>query len=162
VERHRTGGMTAIAVITIVFGCLETFAGLFQLLGTLALMLELLRQGVFAIPMARLAFALLVLATGIVGLIAGIGLFSPRPWARTLSFVFAALLILSAVFSFFNVPIIASIGSYDIGSLAAYDLVRLIIFCGIYLVVPAFYALLLCATLFNPAWRSNFAKGSTP
>jgi hypothetical protein len=147
VESNRAGGMPAIAALNIIVGGLEILAGLFQLLGAVVLMLELSRQGVFHIPMARLAFSLLVLATGIVGLIAGVGLFSRRASARTLSFVFAGLLILSAVLSCFKIPIIASIGSYDIGSLPTSGLVRLILFSAIYVVVPVLYSFLLCATL---------------
>jgi hypothetical protein len=147
VESDRAGGMPAIAVLNIIVGGLEILAGLFQLLGAIVLMLELSRQGVFHIPLVRLAFALLVLATGIVGLIAGIGLFSRRSWARPLSFVFAGLLILSAGFSCFLIPIIASIGTYDIGSLTTSALARLTLFAAIYVVVPVLYSLFLCATL---------------
>jgi hypothetical protein len=161
VDRHRTGGMTAIAALNIIVGTLQILAGLFQLLGALVLMRELSRQGVFDIPLARVTFSLLILAAGVVGIIAGLGLFSLRPWARALSFVFAALLILSSVFSYFSVPILASIGTYDIGSISGSGLVRLVIFGAIYVVVPVVYSLVLCATLFSPAWKSTFAKGST-
>ena len=146
-ESDRTGAMTAIAALAIIVGGLEILGGLFQLLGAVALMLELNRQGVFDIPMARLAFALLVLATGIVGLIAGFGLFSLRPWARTLSFVFAGLLIISAALSCFTIPIIASIGTYDFGSLPASGLARLIIFSATYVVVPVLCSVVLCVAL---------------
>ncbi len=96
-ERHRTGGMTAIAVGNIFLGGLGILNGLFLVLGFLAFMYELLRLGVFEFPIARLAFPLLVLATGIVGLIAGIGIFMLRPWARVLSLVYGGLLIVSCV-----------------------------------------------------------------
>jgi hypothetical protein len=88
VERHRTGGMTAIAVLNIILGGFVILNGLFHVLGYLVLMYELLRLGVFEIPLARLAVSLPILATGIVGLIAGIGIFRLRPWARTLSLLF--------------------------------------------------------------------------
>ena len=156
-ERHRTGGMTAIAVFTIILGGLEILAGLFELLGSFVLMFELLRLGVFEIP-TRLTFSLLILATGIVGLISGIGMFGLRPRARTLSLVFGALLILSTVFSYFTVPIIATIGTYDIGSISAYNLARLIIFAAIYVVLPVLYSLPLCVVLCNPAWKTAFSK----
>ena len=158
-ERHRTGGMTAIAVLNIIFGGLGILNGLFNVLGALALMRELLRLGVFEIPVARLTFSLLTLATGIVGLIAGIGIFALRPWARALSLVYGGLLILSSVFSFFIVPILASIGTYDIGSIDAYGLARLIIFSVIYVVFPVPYSLLLWVVFCTPAWRTTFAKG---
>jgi hypothetical protein len=158
VDRHRTGGMTAIAVLNIVFGGLVILNGLFQLLGSLALMSELSRLGVFQIPMARLTFSLLVLATGIVGLIAGIGMFALHPWARALSFVFGGLLLVSAVFSFFIVPIIATIGTYDIGSLGAYDLARLVIFSSLYVVLPVIFSVVLFIVFNNSAWKTTFAK----
>jgi hypothetical protein len=156
--------MTAIAVLTIIFGGLGILSGLFHVLGSLVLMYELLRLGVFEIPIAStysLPFSLLVLATGIVGLIAGIGMFALRPWARELSLVYGGLLILSSVFSFFTLPIIATIGTYDIGSISASGLARLIIFGVIYLVLPVLYPLLLCVVFFSPAWKITFAKGRT-
>jgi uncharacterized membrane protein (DUF2068 family) len=160
-ESHRTGGMTAIAVLNIIFGGLGILNGLFNVLGSLALMHELLRLGVFEIPMARAAFSVLTLATGIVGLIAGIGIFALRPWARALSLVYAGLLILSCVFSFFTVPILASIATYNIGSIDAHGLARLIIFSVIYVVVPVPYSLVLCVVFNKPAWKAAFAKGFT-
>lgn len=160
-DRRRTGGMTAIAVLNIIVGGLVILSGLFQLLGAIVLMSELSRLGVFEIPMARLTFSLLILATGVVGLIAGVGMLGPRPWARALSLVFAGLLIVSAVFSYFTVPIIATIGAYDIGSIDAYNLARLIIFSVIYVVLPVLYSILLCLVFYRPAWKTAFAKGST-
>jgi hypothetical protein len=159
VERHRTGGMTVIAVLNIIFGGLEILKGLFHALGAIVLMFELLRVGAFDIPLARVAFSLLLLATGIVGLIAGIGLFALRSWARTLSLVFAGLLILSCALSFLTVPILASIGSYDLGSLSPDNLARLIIFVALYAVFPVPYALLLWVVFHQPAWKTAFAKG---
>jgi hypothetical protein len=162
VDKQRAGGITAIALLNIVVGGLEMFAGIFQLLGVTFLMLELARQGVPGIPMARLSFSLLVLATGIVGLVAGIGLFSLRPSARTLSFLFAGMLVLSAVLSWFTIPIIASIGTYDIRSIGAGSLTRLIIFCAVYVVVPVLYSLVLSTTLNSAALRNAFATASPP
>jgi len=147
VESDRADGRPAIAALNVIVGGLLILAGLFQLLGVVILMLELFRQGVFYIPMPRLAFSLLVLATGIDGLIAGIGLLSSRPSARPLSFVFAGLLVLSAVLSCFAIPILASIATYNIGSLPASGLARLILFAAIYVVVPILYSLFLCVTL---------------
>ena len=160
VERHRTGGMTAIAVVNIFFGGLGILNGLYLVLGFLALIYELLRLGVFEYPIARLPFPLLILATGIVGLVAGIGILVLRPWARALSLVYGGLLILSCVGSFVAVPIIATIGTYDVGSIDAYGLARLIIFSAIYVVIPVPYSLLLCVVFYKPAWKTTFAKAS--
>src|SRR5262249_38271017 len=127
---HRTGGMTAIAVLNIVLGGMQILAGLFHLLGSFVLMFELLRMGAFDIPIARVALSLLLLATGIVGIVAGSGIFRLRSWARTLSLVYAGLLILSCALSYFTLPIVASmasIGTYDVGSLSSYDLARVIV-----------------------------------
>ena len=160
-ETNRTGGMTAIAVLNIILGGIGILNGLFLLLGALYLISELLRLGAFSIPIARLAFALLILATGVVGLIAGIGILRLRPWARALSLMYGGLLILSSVCSYLAVPIIATIGTYDIGSISAEGLVRLIIFSAIYVVLPVPYSLVLCIVFHKPAWKTIFA-GSGP
>jgi hypothetical protein len=159
VERHRTGGMTAIAVLNIIFGGLEILKGLFHALGAFVQMYELLRLGAFGIPLDRAALSLLLLATGIVGLIAGIGLFALRSSARTLSLVFAGLLILSSALSFVTLPILTSIGTYDLGSLESYNLARLIIFVVLHVVFPVPYAFLLYVVFHKPAWKTAFAKG---
>jgi hypothetical protein len=155
VEKHRTGGMTAIAVLNFILGGIGILNGLFLLLGVFYLMSELLRLGVFSIPTTRLAFALLILATGVVGLIAGIGVFRLRPWARALSLVYAGLLILSSVLSCLSVPIIATIGTYDISSISADDLARLIIFSAIYVILPVPYSLVLCVVFYKPASKTT-------
>ena len=160
-DPHRTGGMTAIAVLSIIFGGVGILSGLFQLVGAFAMLHELWRLGVYEIPAPRFAFAFVLLATGVIGLVAGIGIFKLRPWARALSFVYAALLIASAALSYKMVPIIATIGTYDIGSVSADGLVRLIIFSLIYVVIPVPYALLLCLVLSKPAWKAAFANSRT-
>jgi hypothetical protein len=161
VEVHRTAGMTAIAIISIVLGVLEILNGLFRLCGTIVLIYELLRLDVFELPMARLLFSLLILATGIVGVIAGFGTWTLRPWTRPLNLVFGGLLILSIVSSYFIVPIISSIGTYDLRSLDTRGLARLIIFGLIDVVLPVSYAPLLFVVLSEPAWKTAFANGKT-
>jgi hypothetical protein len=158
-EGQRTGGMTVIAVLNIIVGGLAILSGLFQGLGALMLMFELLRVGAFDIPVAHATFSLLLLATGIIGITAGIKMFALRASARPLSLAFAGLSILSAAFSFLTVPIIASIGTYDIGSLSSYNLARLTIFSVIYVVLPVSYAVVLCAVFYQPAWKAAFATG---
>src|ERR1700712_4153761 len=153
-EKHRTGGTTAIAILNIILGGIGILNGLFLLLGVLYLMSELLRLGAFSIPTARLAFSLLILATGVVGLIAGTGIFRLRPWARASSLVYAGLLILSSVLSYLSVPIIATIGTYDISSISADGLARLIIFSAIYVVLPVPYSLILCVVFYKPASKT--------
>ena len=160
-EKQRTGGMTAIAALNIILGGIGILNGLQLLLGALYLMSELSRLGVFSIPIARLAFALLILATGVVGLIAGIGILRLRPWARALSLMYGGLLILSAVFSYLAVPIIATIGTYDIGSIDAGGMARLILFSAIYVLFPVPYSLVLCVVFYKPAWKTTFATSRT-
>jgi hypothetical protein len=151
--------MTAIAVLNIIMGILEILNGLFQLARALTLFYNMLQVGLFEVPTTDLAFSLLLLATGTVGLIAGIGISGLRPWARTLSLVFGGLLILSAVASYFIVPIIASIGTYDLGSISAEGLARLIIFSAVDVVLPVPYALILFVVFSKPLWKSTFAEG---
>ena len=159
-ERRRTGGTTAIAILNIVFGGLGVLNGLFHLLGAAVLMFELLRLGVFEIPVARLAFSLLLLATGVVGVIAGVGMLALRPWARALSLGYGGLLILCCGFSFLMVPIIATIGTYNIGSVDAYGLARLILFSALYVVLPVIYSIVLGVVFYTRGWKTAFAKGS--
>jgi hypothetical protein len=159
VEKHRTGGMTAIAVLSIIMGILEILNGLFQLAVVLTLIYNQLQLGFFEMPGASLALSLLLLATGTVGLIAGIGMLRLRPWARELSLVFGGLLILSSVAAYFIVPIIASIGTYALGSISAEGLARLIVFGAVDVVLPVPYALILFVVFSKPLWKSTFAKG---
>jgi hypothetical protein len=150
--------MTAVAVLNIVFGGLVILMGLFLALGVLALLYEQTRLGVFALPTARSAFAILVLATGIVGLVAAIGILKLRPWAGGTSQAFAGLLIICCVLSFLLVPIIASIGTYDLRVIDAFNLVRLALFSAIFLAIPMIYAPILFIAFSRPAWKAAFAK----
>jgi hypothetical protein len=71
--------MTVTAILSIVFGGIEILNGLFQLAGAFVFMYELLRMGAgLEIPVARLAFALVVLTAGVIGIIAGVRTFSAR------------------------------------------------------------------------------------
>ncbi len=88
-EARRTGGMTVIAVLNIVVGGIEILAGLFPLRGALEWGVDM-----FIVPAALVAFALLIFATGAVGIIGGIGMLRLRSWARRSSLVFGGLLIL--------------------------------------------------------------------
>jgi hypothetical protein len=159
-ERHRTGGMTVIAVLNIVVGGIAILAGLSQLLGALYDKWE----GIFAIPAGIVAFGLLILAAGIVGIIAGIAMLGLHSWARRLSLAFGGLLImvvggvliLAAVFTPFIIPVIAAYGTYDLDPLRSHDLT---LFAVIYAVLPVSYALVLCVVFRTPAWRATFAKG---
>jgi hypothetical protein len=156
--------MIAVAVFNTCFGGLVILMGLFLALGVMAFTLELLRLGGgFEIPVARAAFALLVLATGIVGLVAGIGMLKPRHWARTASLAFASLLIMSCVLSFFAVPAIASIGTIgasDLRAVDTFDLVRLALFVAIFIAIPVIYAPILCIVFNTRAWKTAFAEGA--
>jgi hypothetical protein len=146
--------MTAIAVLNIVVGAIVILGGLFQLLYALTLFWELLRMGVFDVPALRLLFSFLLLATGIVGLIAGVRMLALRPSARELSLVFGGLLIASAVLSYFTVPIIASIGTYNLSAISAGGLARLTIFCLVYVVVPVSCAVILFVIFSRPSWKA--------
>jgi hypothetical protein len=141
-ETHRTGGMIVIAVLNIVVGGIEILAGLFPLRGALEWGVDML-----IVPAALVAFALLIFAAGVVGIIAGIGMLRLRSWARRLSLVFGGLLILVsgglllliAAFTPFIMPIIASIGTYD----PTVDQAAMILFTVTYVVLPVFYACVL-------------------
>ena len=157
-ERHRTGGMTVIAVLDIVVGGFAIIAGLSQL----ADVYDLLRVGDIIILVARVAFGLPILAAGVVGIIAGIAMLALRSSARALSLVFGGLLILTpvlllvlmAVFTPLIIPVLASIGTYDLSAGNR----GLILFAGIYVALPVSYAVVLCVAFRKPAWRATFAK----
>jgi ABC-type polysaccharide/polyol phosphate export permease len=151
--------MIAVAVLNICFGVLVILMGLFLALGVMALLYEQSRLGVFELPVARTAFAVLVLVTGIIGLVAGIGIFSLRPSARALSLAFAVLLIVCCALSFFLVPIIGSIGTYDLRTIDAFNLVRLAAFSAIFIAIPVIYAPILCIAFNKRAWKTVFAEG---
>jgi hypothetical protein len=163
-EKRRTGGMTAIAVLNVIVGGLVILTGLFRLFGSGVLIYELTKFNVFDMGallhsvLPRLAFALLVLAAGVAGLIAGIGMFALHPWSRTLSLLCGVLLILSAAFSYLIVPIIATIGTYNVTAIDSAGLVRLIVTSTIYVVLPVAYAIVLFVVFHRPAWRSTFAR----
>jgi hypothetical protein len=161
VARYRTVGMTALAVANSFIGGIGILNGIFLALGCAVTMYELFRFGIFEIPVVRVAFAILVLATGIVGLVAGIGILKSRPWARTLNLVYAGLLLLSCVGSYVIEPIIATIGTYDIGSIDASGLTRLIIFGTIDVAIPVPYALVLCVAFRKSARATHFAEDPT-
>ena len=157
-EQHRTGGMTVIAVLTIVVGGIETLAGLCQLVDVP----DLLRVGDIFILVARVAFGLPILAAGVVGIIAGIAILALRSWARAVSLVFGGLLfltpvlllILMSVFTPLIIPVFASIGSYDLSAANP----GLILFAGIYVALPVSYAVVLCVVFRKPAWRATSAE----
>src|SRR5690242_8150763 len=86
--------MTVIAVLNILVGGIEIVAGLFPLRNALVWMYEEWLTVIFVIPAALLAFALLVLAAGTIGIIAGIGTLRLRPSARRSSLLFGGLLLL--------------------------------------------------------------------
>lgn len=154
-EQHRTGGMTVIAVLTIVVGGIATLAGLCQLVDVP----DLLRVGDIFILVARAAFGLPILAAGVVGIIAGIAILALRSWARAVSLVFGGLLflmpvlllILMSVFTPLIIPVLASIGSYDLSA----GNPGLILFAGIYVALPVSYAVVLCVVFRKPAWRAE-------
>jgi hypothetical protein len=150
--------MTATAVLSIFFGSVGILNGVYLLLGAVVMLYELLRFGIFMIPMARFAFAFLILGTGIVGLIAGVGVLRLRSWARPLSLVYAGLLIFSCVCSFFSLSIISTIGTYDIRTVNGYDLARLIVFSVVHILIPLSYSLLLTIVFYRPGWKAAFAK----
>ncbi len=158
-ETHRTGGMTVIAVLDIVVGGTEILAGLFQLVGTVDMMPP---SGSFGIlETVRTAFALPILAAGVVGIIAGIGMLALRSWARTVSLAFSGLLILTSVFLLFLtsaltlllLPVLASIDGSDPTTAG------LILFAVVYVALPVSYAFVLWIAFSRPAWRATFAKG---
>jgi hypothetical protein len=162
-EARRTGGMTVIAILSILVGGIEILAGVFPLWSALDMIYYEGWTVIVAIPAGLIAFALLLFAAGTVGGIAGLGTFRLRSSARRLSLMFGGLLLLVPIgclmlisaFTPFIMPIIASIGSYD----PSVDRVAMIAFAVVYLGLPAFYAVVLFIAFNRPAWQATFARG---
>jgi uncharacterized membrane protein (DUF2068 family) len=144
--------MTALAVLNIVFGGLGIASGLLRVPRSIVLMYESWRLNVLMFSTTSGALiALLILAAGVVGLIAGIGIFALRPWARTLSLVYGGLFVFSSVVSF-----AASI----VSSHGAYDVTIIMILVVMYVAIPVAYALVLFLAFQRPGWKATFADGS--
>jgi hypothetical protein len=113
--RERTGGMTAIGVLNLVFGGFGIIFALFGILIALAgIRRGILIEGFMGIPgisadketimLKMLEFALFALAVSTVGVVAGIGIFRMAAWARVISLVYAGLWILcTGIFLLFRV-----------------------------------------------------------
>jgi len=101
-NKTRTKGMTAVAVVNFVFGALGVFAGLWAMMTFHAVMSRSLTDGkTTQVAMAGLGMALYGVACGIVAIIAGIGVLKLAPWGRILSLSYAGLSIVSSVVSLF-------------------------------------------------------------
>jgi hypothetical protein len=153
VQRRRTAGMTALAVLNILFGALGILSGLLRVLQSLALMYQLWLLdvlGFFAARPALALLALLIVATGVIGVVAGVRIFALRPSARASSLAYAGLLALSSVLCF-----IAALMTYPL----AVDATTLTLFVATYLAIPLPYALVLFLAFRRPAWKAAFAGG---
>jgi hypothetical protein len=158
VERRRTGGMTAVAIVNMIFGGIGILNGLLLVAVMVTLLREEARLGVLEIQVARSAFAITALATGFIGLISGIGIFILRPWGRMLGLAYGVLLLVICVLSFFLVPLIASIRTNGFHASDTTNFVRLIVFGTIYAGVPVIYAPLMLFAFSRPTWKAAFSK----
>src|SRR5215471_14105664 len=89
--------MTVIAVLNIVVSVIEILAGLSPLWSAFDMAYYEGWSVIIAIPAGLAAFALLLVTTGIVGIMAGIGTLRLRPWARRRSLMFGGLLLLTFI-----------------------------------------------------------------
>jgi hypothetical protein len=155
-QQHRTSGMTATAFLTTIFGGLVLFNGLWRAIHTVSGVSDLWREGALDYPAGNiLAVALLVLpnllmlAAGIVGIIAGIGTFLLCTWARLLSLAFAALSAVLPVASYAGVILF-----WD----GAHVTPRFGIFNMICSVIAVFYSVVLFVAFNKRAWKITFAN----
>jgi len=162
VERRRTAAMTAVAVLNIVFGTLGILNGLLLVLVAATVTREMIRLGIFEMPVARTGFAFLTLATSILGVTAAFGILALRPWARALNLAYAVLLLMCCVLAFFLVPIITSLVTDDLSKIDTFNQVRLAIFTTIDVGIPVIYAPILFIAFSRPAWKTTFAERATP
>ena len=150
------GGITAIAVLNITLGVprmdrLPVSAYRLARPGH-----ELVRLGVFERPPAP-SFLFYACGNGHRGISRGCRVSATRPSACPLSFGVLRCRFFVCC-SFFVVPIIASIGTYDIRSLSAEGLARLVLFA--YYIGIAWCCSSFLFVVFSRAdWRATFANG---
>src|SRR5437773_2782352 len=100
--KQRTGGMTVIAVLDVVFGVCGAILALGGILGALARERQAIvvegSMGIAGITASQqalmlnlLGMSLLGLLTGLAAVIAGIALFQMWSWARAINLTYAAL-----------------------------------------------------------------------
>ena len=152
-KKHRTGGMTAVGVLNTVFGGFGILAGLFCLLTAHAVMSRtLVTQDQSVVMLKVLGLGLFGLAVGIVGLIAGIGIFLMARWSRVLNLVFAGVWILNSILSFAFPVQQSTSGANTAGEVFG----RLLgLFLGL------IYPIILLVLFNKPAWKTAFADEPT-
>lgn len=146
---HRTGGMTAVGVLDIILGVFVLLQGLFVILLGHGLL-----PATFADPESALGLAIIIalglvaLTAGVIGLVAGIGVFKLRPWGKAMSLLFAALWVADSVGAMilFAARSSAETESTDINGRVVAILLR-----SAYLVV-------LAALFAKPSWKAAFRR----
>jgi hypothetical protein len=150
-NQTRTGGMTAIGILNIVFGCIGCLfalvtvlgGGLLTALGTAAgesgaeTGAEFAAGGgeVAAAGGAIMLFGLFGLAVGVILFVAGIGVMKVAPWGRSLSLAAAALAIVS------NIGKAVILSAFGIGTVFGLIYPAVLIFC-----------------FMQPGWRAAFSR----
>jgi hypothetical protein len=151
--KQRTGGMTAIGVLNIVFGGFGLLAALFSLLAAPTMVARIsgyaTSEQMSEMMLKIQGLGIFALAVSVVGLIAGIGIFWMKQWSRILSLVYAGLWILNGILSFaFPLQL-----SSTTGVMAA----RVF---G--LIIGMVYPIILFVLFNKPAWKTAFATEPLP
>jgi hypothetical protein len=161
--KKRTGGMTVIGVLNLVFGGLGIISALFEVLAALAgIRRAIVIEGFMGIPgisadqraimLKMLEFALFALAVSTVGVIAGIGIFRMRAWTRAASLIYAGLWALNAgILLFF--PVQATTPDANV---SATIIGRVVGIC-----FSLSYPIILFTLFQKPNWKAAFARQPT-
>jgi len=145
--------MTVIALLNMVFGGYGMIVGLYGVTLAHAMFSSSLRMSAFSqllhLLIVALGFSVLVLATGIIGLVAGISIFSLRPWARALSLLYGALFVVTGITS----SVINNVASPDQSMVLA---------IATTLVIYLPYPIILYVVFYKPTWKATFTPVSAP
>ena len=146
--KTRTGGMTTVAVLNFIFGGWGVLGGLWAVLTGHAWMSRSLVLGAESqMAMVLIGRGLLGFATGVVGVVAGVGVLMLVSWGRTMNLVYAAVSIFAAVVMLF-------MPSPGAGGDAVIQLMVLL--------VQFIYPVTLIYLFRKPTWREAFSATPQP
>jgi|GEM_PF-1476037 len=153
-NKTRTGGMTAIAVLNLVFGAILALTNLWVMMGLHAVMSRSFAGAeATAAAMTRLGMSLYYVVCGAVAIVAGVGVLKVAPWGRILSLAYAGLIIPGYVIDIF-LPTIGE--SSDGGLVLGAKIIGSIIGSVFWMIYPV----ILLIVFQKPSWKEAFKPKS--
>jgi len=161
-SKQRTGGMTIIGGLDVLFGSCGIILALGGILGALAGERQAIvvegsmgiagaTAGQQALMLNLLGMSLLGLLLGLVALVAGIALFRMWRWARAINLTYAALAAARSAMLFLFPALTAARGATAAATLSE----RMVGLC-----LALLYPIILLALFRKPAWKAAFAPSS--